>query len=130
MKIQNRLSPWQFLGEKITMLLSPQKERTSPSRKLLKLNNHFLSWPNIPKRLLAAQSGYSLPPTIDIKRLELFMKGHKTQQGIGPRFGSLDDWRGLNVHQALAVKKMAILVYETMIEMKRVELIHVGTIKG
>jgi hypothetical protein len=123
MKINHRLNPWRNLSQKLYSFWSLQPKSLLAERRLLKPNNRFLSWPNMPKRMLCAQSGYELPPKVDLKVLERFLEKHKKNEGVSSMLAtSLDDWQNFNVHQAIAVKKMASLIGETIAEMKMVEM--------
>lgn len=124
-KIQHRLHPWRNLSHKINEFFNTKPAQFFAERRLLRPNNRFLSWPNMPKRMLSVQSGYEFPPKIDASAMERFLENHKKKEALSTMLSSPpDDWRGFNVHQVLAVKKMAALIGETLAEMKLVELTH------
>lgn len=125
MKINNRLHPWRNFSHTINEFFRAKPKQLFAERRLIRPNNRFLSWPNMPRRMLHVQSGYELQPKIDKQAIERFLENHKKKEALSAMLSSpLDDWRGWNVHQVLAVKKMAALIGETMVEMKMVELTH------
>lgn len=131
MKVQKNYSPWRAFSEKISTFLATPKKSFFAQRKWQRQGNCFLSWPNMPKRLLSVQSGFSLPPKIDVKKIENFLRRHKARQEIKPMLNNpFDDWRGWNMQQALAVDKMATLISETVSDIKALELIHICHKKG
>lgn len=129
MKINYNFSAWRALSEKLNSFLSAPKKALFSQKKWL--NNRFLSWPEMPKRKLCAQAGYSLSPKIDVKVIEKFLYNYKTLEEMHPMMSrSFDDWYNSNVHKKLAVEEMVELIGDTISDIKSVELIHICHKKG
>lgn len=123
MKINYSRSAISIVGEKFNELFNLPVKRPTQQRKP-KSSNRFNAWSMMPSQSLCAKAGLSNTPKLSLAALGRFLAAHQDRTRIG------ESWPGLSLHQDPCVKKMAMLVSETLADMRMIELIYSCTKKG
>jgi len=118
-KISRSGSSWRGVQSTISHLMMFSRAVVPLSRtRKLRPDKRFLSWPDMPKRDISALAGYINPPKIDLELLQSFVNANRVS---GRSFaGSIDNFCGLDMKRAMAIKKMNALVQATIDEMKAI----------
>jgi hypothetical protein len=126
MKINDAHNSWAKYSKTINdfvirSTISTKKPKTF--FKKLRPYEPFCAWPSCPKRHISALSGYTLAPHLDLKPVEQFLKRHARSE-------PLLRWHGPALEKAVAIKRMASLMHETIVVMKSLTLIQATYHKG
>lgn len=140
MKINHANNSWAKYSQTINDLVirtgrAPTKHSTY--FKKLRPFSQFSAWPLCPKRHISALSGYTLAPQLDLKPVEQFLKRHASLARTEPllRTSPLlshasNEWHGPALEKAVAIKRMASLMHETIVVMKSLTVIQATHHKG
>jgi len=128
MKINHAHNSWAKYSKTISDLViraSHTHLKQSSNYKKLRPFQQFAAWPSCPKRHISALSGYMLAPQLDLKPVEQFLKRHASLARTEPllRTSPLlnhasNEWHGPALEKAVAIKRMASLMHETLFVMK------------
>lgn len=140
MKIISTRNSWTKYAKALNEFVNP-KFGTRASEivgyKKLRPINQFLSWPSMPKRQISAQSGFSLAPSLDLQPIEHFLKRHESLARTEPLLRTspllspaIDDIPMTVLEKAVAIKRMASLMHETLLSMKNVSQIQSSYHRG
>lgn len=130
MKINYAQNSYKKYAKALTNFINPKTGTKNTLRiayKKLKPTNKFLSWPSMPERQISTQSGFFLPPRLDLRPIEHFLKRHESLARMEPLLRTspllshaLDDMPTTVLEKAVAIKRMASLMDETLSAMKSV----------
>lgn len=140
MKINHAQNSWTKYSKTINDLVTRNTRahvKHSTVFKKLRPFQQFCAWPLCPKRHISALSGYTLAPLLDLKPVEQFLKRHASLARTEPllRTSPLlshvhNEWHGPALEKAVAIKRMASLMHETLVVMKSLTLIQTTHHKG
>jgi len=143
MKINHAPTSWEKYSKTLADLVTnsnskPKKNILAPAYKNLRPHRHFVSWPSCPKRRISFLCGYTsasqLELKLELKSIKNFLKRHSSLARTEPllRNSSLlnHQWHGQALEKAVAIKRMASLLHETLSTMKILELVQTSNYRG
>lgn len=140
MKINQANNSWSKYSQTISDLViktSQAHQKPSSDYKKLRPFQQFAAWPSCPKRHISALSGYTLAPQLDLRPVEQFLKRHASLARTEPllRTSPLlhhasNEWHGPALEKAVAIKRMASLMHETLFVMKSLSTIQATRHRG
>jgi hypothetical protein len=133
MRINDAHNSWAKYSQTINDFVTPAGTKRSKkhlSFKKIRPYQRFLAWPLCPKRHISALSGYTRVPQLDLRQIEQFLKRHASLAQTEPLLRTspllnhaTHEWHGPALEKAVAIKRMASLMHETLVVMKSLTLI-------